>query len=202
MNCESQILFRLLKIFYIWGTYSGRLKLLLALQFWWVLGDYVRYIYTLAVIVNKQQTNMKTTRLLKLWLPIIGLHALHQLEESISFFQWYIENASKIPNWLLITSINNARIVITHPEYFILASLGQLFFISLLAFLFRHKEKATKFLLFTYIVGLTFFLVWHVLTSYIAHSYAPIMVTCIGGLYFIPIWINKLFNLTKQELNP
>lgn len=150
----------------------------------------------------KIKSFMKTNRLLKLWLPIIGLHALHQLEESISFFQWYIENATKIPKWLLITSTDNARIIITHPEYFILVSFGQLFFTTLLAFLFRHKEKATKLLLFIYISGLTFFLVWHILTSYLAHSYAPIMVTSIGGLYFTPIWMYKLFQLTKQELNP
>ena len=58
---------------------------------------------------------------------MIGLHGLHQLEESISFFQWYIDNESKIPNWLLITSIENGKTIINHPEYFILASFAQLF---------------------------------------------------------------------------
>lgn len=140
---------------------------------------------------------MKTNRYLKMWLPIIGLHALHQLEESISFFQWYIENATKIPNWLLITSTDNARTAITHPEYFVFATLGQLLFVSIVAFLYRHKEKATRILLLIYIVGLTFFLVWHILTSYIAHSYAPIMVTCLIGLYLIPIWVTKIIKLSK-----
>jgi hypothetical protein len=68
---------------------------------------------------------MNSNKYLKFWLPVIGLHALHQLEESINFFQWYIENATKIPNCFLITSIDNAKTAITHPEYFIFASLGQ-----------------------------------------------------------------------------
>jgi hypothetical protein len=72
-----------------------------------------------------EKLKMNSNRYLKFWLPVIGLHALHQLEESISFFKWYIENAAKIPYCLLITSIDNAKTAITHPEYFIFASLGQ-----------------------------------------------------------------------------
>ncbi len=141
---------------------------------------------------------MKTNRFFKLWFPIIGLHALHQLEESISFFQWYIENATKIPQWLLILSIENAKTASMHPEYFIFATLGQLTVVSLLAFLFRHNEKVTMLLLYLYIVGLSFFLIWHILISYIAHSYAPIMVTCLLGIYFIPIWVAKIIKLSKN----
>lgn len=144
---------------------------------------------------------MNSNRYFKLWLPIIGLHALHQIEESISFFSWYIENAEKIPKYLLILDINNASKAVEHPIYFVYATIIQLLSVSIFAFVFRKKEKITKYLLIFYISGLTFFLVWHILTSYLAHSYAPIMVTCIGGLYFIPLWINKLFNLSKQELN-
>ncbi len=132
-----------------------------------------------------------------MWLPVIGLHALHQLEESISFFQWYIDNAQLIPHWLLITSLDNAKTAITHPAYFIIASFGQLLFVSALAFLFRRNEKATKVLLFVYLGGLSFFLVWHILISYIAHSYAPIMVTCLGGIFLVPIWIARIIKLNK-----
>ena len=134
---------------------------------------------------------------LKFWKPIIGLHALHQLEESISFFQWYIDYADKIPKCLLILNLNIAEMAVSHPEYFIVASVGQIVFVSLIAFVFRHKENMTKILLVVYLLGLTFFLVWHILASYFAHSYAPIMVTCLIGLYLIPVWVYKLFRLMK-----
>jgi len=135
---------------------------------------------------------------LKLWKPIIGLHALHQLEESISFFQWYVDSANKIPKCLLILNVNIAEMATSHPEYFIIASVAQILFVSLIAFIFRHKENATKILIFIYLVGLTFFLVWHILASYFAHSYAPIMVTCLMGLYLIPVWAYKLFQLNNS----
>lgn len=130
---------------------------------------------------------------------MIGLHGLHQLEESISFFQWYIDNASKIPNWLLIQNLGNANKIINHPEFFILASIAQLSFVSLIAFIFRRKETTTKYLITIYLFGLSFFLVWHILSSYFAHSYAPIMVTCIGGLYLIPTWVKKIYKLSKVK---
>ena len=53
---------------------------------------------------------------------MIGLHGLHQLEESISFFNWYVENEQQIPKSLLLTSIENGKTVINHPEYFALSS--------------------------------------------------------------------------------
>ena len=130
---------------------------------------------------------------------MIGLHGLHQLEESISFFQWYIDNEGKIPNWLLITSIENGKTIVNHPEYFIIASFTQLFFVSLIAFLFRLKENTTKVLQIIYLLGLTFFIIWHIIISYIAHSYAPIMVTCIGGLYLIFFWAKDIFKLNKNN---
>ena len=142
---------------------------------------------------------MATNRYLKLWMPIIGLHALHQLEESISFFQWYFDYADKIPKWLLIINLNIAKTIILHPEYFILASIGQLISVTLMAFIFRRKENMTKTLIFIYLLGLTFFLIWHILSSYFSHSYAPIMVTCLLGLYLIPNWIYKLFLLNKPD---
>ncbi len=43
-----------------------------------------------------------------------------------------------------------------------------------------------------YLSGLTFFLVWHIAASYAAHSYALIMVTCIGGLSLIPRWMREV----------
>lgn len=138
---------------------------------------------------------MNSNKYLKFWLPIIGLHALHQLEESISLFQWYIDSANRLPKWLLITSLENAKKIILHPEYFILASAAQLLFVSLMAFAFKHKEMATKILLLVYLSVLSFFLIWHIVVSYLAHSYAPIMVTCIGGLYLIPSWVNKILKL-------
>ena len=144
---------------------------------------------------------MSTNIYFKLWTPIIGLHALHQLEESISFFQWYIDYAYKIPKWLLILNLNIAEMATSHREYFIVASVAQIFFVSLIAFIFRHKENMTKFLIFIYLLGLTFFFVWHILSSYFAQSYAPIMVTCLIGLYLIPIWIYKLFRLRDKKLS-
>jgi len=136
---------------------------------------------------------------LKLWKPIIGLHALHQLEESISFFQWYIDYADKIPKWLLILNLDIAKMTIVHPEYFIVATIAQIFFVLLLAYIFRHNENVTKILILIYLLGLTFVFVWHILSSYLAHSYAPIMVTCLIGLYLIPVWVFKLFRLKTAE---
>ena len=70
---------------------------------------------------------MKTNKYLHLWLPIMGLHALHQVEESISFWQWYIDFVDKIPSWLQLPRISeNAHLVNAHPEYFVWASIGQL----------------------------------------------------------------------------
>ena len=151
---------------------------------------------------DKIPVNLNGNKYFKLWIPIIGLHALHQLEESISFFQWYIDFADKIPKWLLIVDVNNAKMIVSHPEYFILASIAQIFFVSLIAFLFRHKETASKILIFIYLLGLTFFLVWHVLSSYFAHSYPPVMVTCLIGLYVIPYWLYKLIVLREPIRKP
>ena len=140
---------------------------------------------------------MDINRCFKLWLPIIGLHTLHQIEESINFFQWYVDNAHKIPDWLLIVNLSNANRLVLHPEYFIFATIAQISFISLMAFIFRHNERVTKILILLYLFGLTFFIVWLIVISYIAHSYAPVMVTCLGALYLIPVWVYKLFRLTK-----
>ena len=58
---------------------------------------------------------MKTNKYLHLWLPIMGLHALHQVEESISFWQWYIDFVDKIPSWLQLPRISeNAHLVKAH----------------------------------------------------------------------------------------
>ena len=134
----------------------------------------------------------------KLWLSIIGLHALHQIEESISFFRWYIEYFDRIPGWLRIQSVDNAQLVVVHPEYFIFATLLQLLLVSVLAFAFRRNERVTRLLIWCYLAGLSFFIVWHILICYFAHSYAPIMVTCIGGLYLIPLFAYKLYKLGKR----
>ncbi|PID31570.1 HXXEE domain-containing protein, partial [Candidatus Saccharibacteria bacterium] len=105
---------------------------------------------------------VKPNRYFQFWLPVIGLHMLHQVEESISFFQWYVDHAAEIPGWLSIPIANyDARMSIEHPEYFIFLTLGQLFLVSSAAFLSRRNEKATKILLLLYIAGLAFFLVWH-----------------------------------------
>ena len=121
---------------------------------------------------------MQTNRYIHLWLPIMGLHALHQVEESISFWQWYIDFVDKIPQWLQLPRIaENAHLVNEHPEYFIGASIGQLTLVAVFAFLCRKSEKATRIALGIYLAGLTFFLVWHILISYFTHSYSPVMVT-------------------------
>ena len=140
---------------------------------------------------------MKTNKYLHLWLPIMGLHALHQVEESISFWQWYIDFVDKIPSWLQLPRISeNAHLVNADPEYFVWASIGQLTLAAVIAFLFRKSEKATRIALALYLAGLSFFLVWHILISYFTHSYSPVMVTCLIGVYFIPKWGVQLFKST------
>ena len=137
---------------------------------------------------------MKTNKYIHLWLPIIGLHALHQVEESISFWQWYIDFVDKIPEWLKVSRIlENAHLANAHTEYFVWASVGQLSFVALIAFLCRKSEKATRIALGLYLAGLSFFLVWHILISYFTHSYSPVMVTCLIGIYSIPKWIANVF---------
>ena len=137
---------------------------------------------------------MQTNRYIHLWLPIMGLHALHQVEESISFWQWYIDFVDKIPSWLQLPRISeNAHLVNAHPEYFVWASIGQVTVIAFIAFLCRKSEKATRIALGIYLAGLTFFLVWHILISYFTHSYSPVMVTCLIGVYLIPKWGYMLF---------
>lgn len=143
--------------------------------------------------------NVTTNRYIGLWLPIIGLHALHQIEEGIGFFQWYADNAHRIPDLLRIVGMANATRAVLHPEYFIVASIAQILSVSLIAYLFRRNEQVTRILVFLYLSGLAFFLVWHITTSYLAHSYAPVMVTCLGGMYLIPLWMYKLSNSGKPE---
>lgn len=146
----------------------------------------------------KQQMKDIDKSYLKIWLSAIGLHVLHQIEESISFFQWYIDSANHIPKWLLIQSVENAKTILVHPGYFVLASAAQIIFISFVAFLFRNNERVTRIILPIYLSGLTFFLVWHIVISYVAHSYAPILITCIGGIYFIPNWFYKFRRVSKK----
>ncbi|ATA80508.1 HXXEE domain-containing protein [Capnocytophaga sputigena] len=137
---------------------------------------------------------MQTNRYIHLWLPIMGLHALHQVEESISFWQWYINFVDKIPQWLQLPRIaENAHLANEHPEYFVWASIGQIAVVVPIAFLCRKSEKATRIALGIYLAGLTFFLVWYILISYFTHSYSPVMVTCFIGVYLIPKWGYQLF---------
>ena len=136
---------------------------------------------------------MQTNKYLSLWLPIMGLHALHQVEESISFWQWYINFSHKIPTWLQLPRVSeNALLANDHPEYFVGASIGQLALVSLVAFLCRRSEKATRIALGIYLMGLSFFLIWHILISYFTHSYSPVMITCLMGVYLIPKWAKKV----------
>ena len=132
---------------------------------------------------------MQTNKYLSLWLPIMGLHALHQVEESISFWQWYINFSHKIPTWLQLPRVSeNALLANDHPEYFVGVSIGQLALVALVALLCRKSEKTTRIALGIYLIGLSFFLVWHILVSYFTHSYSPVMVTCLIGIYLIPKW--------------
>lgn len=141
---------------------------------------------------------MKKNKNVKLWFAVFGLHALHQLEESISFFDWYVQYAEKMGSWAIL-DVNMAKLAIAHPAYFVFATLAQLLFVSTLAFLFRKNEKATKWLVFCYIIGLNFFLIWHIGAAYVVHSYAPIMVTCLMGLYLTPVWIYRLFHINNTS---
>lgn len=129
---------------------------------------------------------------LKLWFAVFGMHVVHQLEESISFFDWYVQYADKMGGWAIL-DVSKADLAIAHPEYFVFASLAQFLFVSLLAFIFRENERVMKWLVFAYIIGLNFFLIWHIGASYIVHSYAPVMVTCLMGLYLTPKWLYRLF---------
>ena len=133
------------------------------------------------------------------WLPALGLHALHQVEESISFFQWYLDHETDIPRWLLIVSGEHAAMLVRRPELFVAATVAQLLAVSALAFAFRRNERSTKFLLVFYLLGLVCFLAWHVMTSYAVHSYPPVMVTCVGGLFLIPRWLYEIFVLSKES---
>lgn len=135
---------------------------------------------------------MRANRYAKLWLPTIGLHALHQVEESIEFFRWYRDNYEQIPAWLTIVSLERAERVVRQPELFVLASVAQIVAASAVAFASRKSERWTRSLLMAYVGGLAFFLTWHIVTSYLAHSYAPVMVTCIGGSFLVPGWMRAL----------
>ena len=138
---------------------------------------------------------METNKYIHLWLPIIGLHTLHQLEESISFCQWYIVFVDKIPQWLhLPRNAVSVLLANEYPEYFVGASVGQIAFVVLIAFFCRKNEKATRIALSVYLAGLSFFLVWHILISYFTHSYSPVMVTCLIGIYLIPKWITRIMS--------
>jgi len=146
----------------------------------------------IVVLDKKRDMNAARNKYLKLWFAVFGMHILHQLEESISFFKWYVQYADKMGRWAIL-DLKIANLAIAHPLYFVFASLGQFLVVSILAFLFRKNEQAMKWLVFTYIIGLNFFLIWHIGASYIVHSYAPIMVTCLMGLYFTPKWLYLLF---------
>jgi len=116
------------------------------------------------------------------------------VEESISFWQWYIDFVDKIPQWLQLPRIaENAHLANEHPEYFVWASIGQIALVGVIAFLCRKSEKATRIALSLYLAGLSFFLVWHILISYFTHSYSPVMVTCLIGIYLIPKWSANVF---------
>ncbi len=134
----------------------------------------------------------RANRYTKLWLSAIGLHALHQVEEAIDFFRWYRDNYHHIPGWLAILSLERAERVVREPGLFVLASTAQIAAASAVAFLSRKSERWTRVFLALYLSGLTFFLVWHIAASYAAHSYAPIMVTCVGGLFIIPRWMREV----------
>lgn len=125
------------------------------------------------------------------------MHVIHQVEESISFFDWYVVNLDKMGNWAILDE-RIANLAIEHPTYFVYASLGQFLFVSVLAFLMHHSERAMKWLVFAYIIGLNLFLIWHIGACYVAHSYAPIMVTCLIGVYLTPGWLYKLFHIESN----
>ena len=91
---------------------------------------------------------MQTNKHLHLWFPTMGLHALHQLEESISFWQWYIDFVDKIPSWLQLSRVlESAHLTVAHPEYFIGASIGQLALVALIAFCAERVKKPRELLL-------------------------------------------------------
>ena len=86
-------------------------------------------------------------KILKLWYSIIGLHALHQIEESISFFHWELAHVGKIPDWLLF----NLKLLDVVGDYqqqnFFVSSFFQILITSTIAFAFRKNLKITKILI-------------------------------------------------------
>ena len=124
---------------------------------------------------------MQTNKHLHLWFPTMGLHALHQVEESISFWQWYIDFVDKIPSWLQLPRVlESAHLTIAHPEYFIGASIGQLALVALIAFLCRKSEKATRIALGIYLIGLSFFFGM----AHFDKLFYSFLFSCNGNLYY------------------
>ncbi len=69
------------------------------------------------------------------------------IEESISFWQWYIDFVDKIPSWLQLPRISeNAHLVNAHPEYFVWASRAT-YFGSGHCFFMSKERKTTRFAL-------------------------------------------------------
>ena len=137
--------------------------------------------------------------LFKLWASMIGLHALHQIEESISFFKWEMEQIGKVPDWLII----NLKLLKWVGEYkqsnFFISSFFQIFIISFIAWIFRKNIKITKRLMLLYLTGLFIVFCYHILASIVAESPAPVMVTCIGGLYSIPFLASRVLNFNRSK---
>ena len=136
-------------------------------------------------------------KILKLWYSIIGLHALHQIEESISFFHWELAHVGNIPDWLLF----NLKLLDVVGDYqqqnFFVSSFFQILITSTIVFAFRKNLKITKILMVVYLCLLRLVFSFHILQSIVAQSVAPVMVTCIGGLYILPFIFSNVINLKK-----
>ncbi|MGT2893660.1 HXXEE domain-containing protein [Streptococcus downei] len=139
-------------------------------------------------IINK----IDSIKYLNVFLGVFFIHFLHQIEESLSFFNWYNYHYSNLGSWAILPA-SITKLVIKHPNYFILASFLQFLLIFTLAFISKHYKNGLKSFSTLYIIGLDFFLIWHILSCYNPHIYPPVMVTCILGLFYTPKWIYSLY---------
>jgi hypothetical protein len=142
----------------------------------------------LFVISNQQKI------LLELWVAIIGLHALHQIEESMGFFRWVYVHIDELPKWVTF-NLKAFTLGMEKPVYFLIASLGQLFLTSFIAYYFRKRLRITRLLMLSYLIVLAIVFIWHIAGSIAVQSPAPVMVTCLGGLYLIPFLVARVLRI-------
>ncbi|VTS19905.1 HXXEE domain-containing protein [Streptococcus dysgalactiae] len=136
-------------------------------------------------------SKLDSIKKLKIFLSIFFLHVLHQIEESLSFFNWYYSHHSDFGIFAILPR-EISKVAIQQPYYFIIGSCLQFIFTLILAFISLKRKKDLKLVSYLYIIGLDFFLIWHIISCYQPHLYPPIMTTCILGLFYTLKWLYSL----------